>query len=66
MMPSGYFKLHKSDKDTSQPYWFVLHAGNHEPIARSEMYPDVDTMMVGVRSVQANGPTTDIRDETGK
>lgn len=65
-MANGYFKLHKSEKDTDQPYWFVLHAGNHEPIAKSEMYPDKDTLMVGLKSVQKNGSTTDIRDETGE
>ena len=65
-MPNGYFKLHKSDKDTNEPYWFVLHAGNHEPIARSEMYPTKAAMMVGVKSVQTNGSTTDIKDETEK
>lgn len=65
-MSNGYFKLHKSEKDIDQPYWFTLHAGNHKVIAQSEMYPDADTMMVGLRSVQANGSTTDIRDETGE
>ncbi len=65
-MPNGYFKLHKSEKDTDQPYWFTLHAGNHRQIARSEMYPTTDAMMVGLESVQENGSTTDIRDETGE
>lgn len=31
----GYYELKKSTKDTSQPYYFVLKAGNHEIIATS-------------------------------
>lgn len=65
-MASGYFKLKKSDKDTDQPYYFVLHAGNHEPIARSEMYSTKAAAQNGIRSVQENGSTNDVRDETGE
>lgn len=66
IMASGYFKLKKSDKDTDQPYYFVLHAGNHEAIARSEMYSSKAAAQNGIRSVQDNGPTSDVRDETGE
>jgi Domain of unknown function (DUF1508). len=34
----GYFEIKKSDKETKEPYYFVLKAANHEVIARSEMY----------------------------
>lgn len=65
-MASGYYKLKKSDKDTDQPYYFILHAANHEPIARSEMYSTKAAAQNGIRSVQDNGSTNDIRDETGE
>lgn len=65
-MTSGYFKLKKSDKDTIEPYYFVLHAANHEPIAHSEMYPTKAAAQKGITSVQANGSTSDVRDETGE
>ena len=65
-MASGYYKLKKSDKDTDEPYYFVLHAANHEPIAHSEMYPTKAAAQKGLRSVQENGSTNDVKDETGE
>ncbi|CCF09282.1 YegP family protein [Pantoea ananatis] len=45
-------------------YYFVLKADNHEVIATSEMYSSKQACKTGIASVQKNGPTTDIRDET--
>lgn len=60
----GYFEIHKSDKNTQQPYYFVLKAPNHQIIAHSEMYSSKQAAENGIASVQANGSTTDIRDKT--
>lgn len=60
----GYYVIHKSKKGTSQPYHFVLHASNGEPIATSEMYATKDGAKNGIKSVQTNAPSTDIRDKT--
>ena len=65
-MAQGYYKIKKSAKDTDQPYHFVLHAANHEPIAHSEMYSSKSAAENGIRSVQTNGSTDDVRDETGE
>lgn len=63
-MSQGYYKLKKSEKDTKQPYYFVLYAENHQAIARSEMYASKAGARNGIESVQENGPSTDVRDET--
>lgn len=60
----GYYEIRKSDKITSQPYYFVLVAANGEIIAKSEMYSSKQAAQTGIRSVQKNGPTEDIRDTT--
>jgi uncharacterized protein YegP (UPF0339 family) len=60
----GYFEIIKSDKDTKEPYYFVLKAGNHEVIARSEMYSSKAAAQKGIASVQKNGASTDVRDKT--
>ncbi|HCT2508616.1 TPA: YegP family protein [Aeromonas dhakensis] len=60
----GYYVIHKSKKATGQPFYFVLHAANGEPIATSEMYASKDGAKNGIKSVQTNGSTTDIRDKT--
>lgn len=60
----GYFELRKSSKDTLQPYYFVLKSSNHEVIAQSEMYSSKQGAKNGIASVQQNGSSTDIRDET--
>ncbi|WNK43038.1 YegP family protein [Pantoea agglomerans] len=48
----------------TQQYYFVLKATNGEVIATSEMYNSKQVAENGIRSVQSNGSTTDIRDET--
>lgn len=60
----GYFEIKKSDKNTSQPYYFVLKAANHEVIAKSEMYRSKQNALNGIESVQKNGSSTDVRDLT--
>ncbi|MGC1034153.1 YegP family protein [Pantoea agglomerans] len=49
---------------STQQYYFVLKATNGEVIATSEMYNSKQGAENGIRSVQSNGSTTDIRDET--
>ncbi|HBC5730678.1 TPA: YegP family protein [Escherichia coli] len=60
----GYYEIYKSDKNTSQPYYFVLKASNHQVIVTSEMYSSKQAAENGIASVQTNGITTDIRDKT--
>lgn len=62
----GYFEIHKTQNDYSQRYYFVLKAGNHEIIATSEMYYTKGGAENGIRSVQINGSSTDVRDRTGE
>lgn len=45
-------------------YYFVLKADNHEVIATSEMYSSKQAAETGIASVQKNGSSTVIRDET--
>lgn len=59
----GYYEIHKTDKTTNQPYYFVLKASNGEVIALSEMYSTKQAAKSGIASVQQNGSTTDIRDK---
>ncbi|MFJ5401190.1 YegP family protein [Pectobacterium sp. 21LCBS03] len=61
----GYYELKKSPTATQQQYYWVLKASNHEVIATSEMYSSKQAAQNGIHSVQINGPTTDIRDESG-
>ncbi|EPD3668490.1 YegP family protein [Serratia marcescens] len=60
----GFYVIKKSEKQTPQPYYFVLHANNGQAIAISEMYATKQGAKDGIASVQLNAPTTDIRDET--
>lgn len=52
----------KIDKD-SKPY-FVLVAGNGEPIGKSESYSSEIMMEKGIESVKKNGKSNDVRDES--
>lgn len=45
-------------------YYFVLKAGNGEPIGTSEMYMRPQGRDAGIESVKTNGPTTVIKDLT--
>jgi len=60
----GYYVLNKSGTASTQKYWFVLKASNGETIATSEMYSSKQGAENGIRSVQQNGASTTIRDET--
>lgn len=60
----GYYEIKKSEKDTKEPYYFVLKAANHEVIARSEMYSTKAAAQKGIASVQKNAGTTEIKDKT--
>lgn len=42
-----------------EPY-FVLKAGNNEPIGRSEIYSSNDAAQNGIESVQTNAPLAEI------
>jgi uncharacterized protein YegP (UPF0339 family) len=60
----GYYVVKLAMGLKVQYYW-VLKANNHEVIATSEMYTSKQAALNGIRSVQVNGPSNDIRDETG-
>jgi len=42
--------------------YFVLKAANGQVIGRSETYPTAAAMEKGIRSVMANGASTDVRE----
>ncbi|QHM69894.1 YegP family protein [Mixta intestinalis] len=60
----GYYEILKSKKSTSQPWYFVLRAGNHEIIAVSEMYSSKQAAEKGIASVRANAPTETVHDRS--
>jgi uncharacterized protein YegP (UPF0339 family) len=60
------FEIRKSDKDTNQPYYFVLIAPNDKIIAKSEMYLSKQACTDGVQSVKDNAPNATIVDVTGE
>lgn len=45
-------------------HYFVLKAGNHEVIGKSQMYESAKSMENGIASVKKNAPTTTIDDQT--
>ncbi|MGR6841728.1 YegP family protein [Aliivibrio wodanis] len=60
----GHYEIKKSSKITDQPFWFVLKASNGQVIATSEMYTSKQAAENGIKSVQENGSTTEIKDLT--
>lgn len=61
----GYYLLKKSTKTLQdQKYYFVLKASNGETIATSEMYSSKQAAQNGIKSVQQNGSSVDVRDKT--
>ncbi|WP_293797248.1 YegP family protein [uncultured Pantoea sp.] len=71
----GYYVIKKSQPNTGLSmartllgsmgqYYFVLKASNGEVIATSEMYNSKQAAENGIRSVQSNGSSTEIHDET--
>jgi len=55
------YERRKSKKD--EPY-FVLKAGNGEPLGRSEMYSSESAMENGIQSVKDNCGTETVDDQT--
>lgn len=49
---------------TNDKYYFVLKAGNGEPIGKSQMYATKQGMESGITSVKNNAPDAEIVDET--
>lgn len=49
---------------TNDKYYFVLKAGNGEPIGKSQMYTTKQGMESGITSVKNNAPDAEIVDET--
>ncbi|MBM3740516.1 MAG: DUF1508 domain-containing protein [Acidobacteria bacterium] len=43
-------------------HYFVLLAGNKEPIGKSEQYKSKSSMEKGIRSVKKNGPGAAVKD----
>lgn len=60
----GYYEIRKSDKETPQPWYFVLRASNHEIIAVSEMYASKQGALNGIASVRQNAPTDTVYDRS--
>lgn len=50
---SGYFQIKKA---VNNQYYFVLKAGNHETILKSEMYIAKTSAVNGIESVKTNAP----------
>lgn len=51
-------------KSSNGKDYFVLKAANHQEIGRSEMYESSSAMENGIKSVQTNGASTDVKDKT--
>ncbi|MFN7022400.1 MAG: YegP family protein [Phycisphaerales bacterium] len=49
---------------TNGKHFFVLKAGNHEVIGKSEMYESESSRDHGIQSVKNNAPGADVKDET--
>ncbi|WNN42558.1 MULTISPECIES: YegP family protein [Winslowiella] len=60
----GYYVIKRSKSTVKTEFYFVLKASNGEVIATSEMYTSKQAAHNGIKSVQQNGPTSDIRDES--
>lgn len=60
----GHYEVRKSHKQTEQPWYFVLVANNHEIIFTSEMYASKQGALKGIKSVQTNASSQEIRDKS--
>jgi uncharacterized protein len=56
-------RFERKTSTANQPY-FVLKAGNGEPIGHSEMYTSIASMENGIRSVIENAPSAMIKELT--
>jgi len=57
----GKFDRRKSSNDKD---YFILKAGNGQEIGRSEMYESAGAMENGIKSVQTNGSSEEVKDKT--
>ncbi|NDK38457.1 DUF1508 domain-containing protein [Pseudoxanthomonas gei] len=56
-------RYEKKDSSSGKPY-FTLKAANHQVIGTSELYSPASARDAGIASVQANGPSTVVKDGT--
>ncbi len=56
-------RFERKTSKSGKPF-FVLKAGNGEPIGTSEMYESLPSMENGIESVKKNGPIAEISDVT--
>ncbi len=56
-------RYERKESKKKEPY-FVLKAGNGEPIGSSEMYSSASAMEDGIRSVKSNAPDAAVDDQT--
>ncbi len=54
-------RFEKLESSAGEPY-FVLKAGNHEVIGRSEMYSSNQACQNGIESVMKNAPIAEVED----
>lgn len=57
----GRFEI--KEQSNGKPF-FVLKAGNHEIIGKSQAYESEDGAKGGIQSVMNNAPTADVDDQT--
>ncbi|HZH35157.1 MAG TPA: YegP family protein [Pyrinomonadaceae bacterium] len=57
-------RYERKESGKGEPY-FVLKAGNGEPIGRSENYSSTASMENGIQSVKENAPTATVEDNAG-
>jgi len=58
-------KYERRKQKDGQDY-FILKAGNHQEIGRSEAYTSPAGMENGIESVKKNGPSTEVKDKTSE
>jgi len=56
-------RFETKESSNGKPY-FVLKAGNHEVIGKSEMYESADACANGIKSVMSNAPEAATDDKT--
>jgi uncharacterized protein YegP (UPF0339 family) len=52
-------RFERKESSHGKPF-FVLKAGNHEPIGQSEMYESTQAMENGIESVKKNAPDAEV------
>ena len=56
-------RYERKEQKNGQPF-FVLKAGNNEPIGKSEAYSSVSALENGMKSVKTNAPGAAVDDQT--